>query len=615
MQKNNLFKQGNQIIRVLEVQEEQAFVIDCTKRTMPKWIDAVSISQYTEETEQELQMYTNLILPEVDSLDAESKKFMYEHYTMIAGILPFVSDENHRNNLITRISDKYGVSKKSVKNYLCLFLVYQDIVALAPMSVLLPKKKTTIKELSQDEKNMRWALNKFFYNKNKNSLNTAYTMLLKQKYCDSCGVLLPEYPTFNQFRYFYRKTKNLQNYYISRGGLKDYQKNYRPLLGDGVQEYASAVGMGMLDATVCDIYLVNEAGNLVGRPILTACIDAYSSLCCGYSLSWEGGTYSLRGLMVNVLSDKVEWCRKHGVFIHKEQWDSDRLPSIFVTDMGSEYKSETFEQITDLGVTVINLPSYRPELKGSVEKFFDLVQETYKKYLKGKGVIEPDYQERGSHDYRKDACLTMADFEKVVLHCIVYYNSQRIVENFPYTEEMLQSNIEPYANSIFEWGKKQLGANLIQIDIEQVVLTLLPRTTGKFCRNGLKVNKLRYKNENFTEKYLSGGEVTVAYNPDDVSCIWLIENGVYIRFELIESRFKDMGLSEVQTMQTTQKELVKAATKPNLQAQIELANHIEAIVSSAGGHGDVDIKGIRKCRQRERDKSHVDYVKDGVKNV
>ena len=59
MQKNNLFKQGNQIIRVLEVQEEQAFVIDCTKRTMPKWIDAVSISQYTEETEQEMQMYTS----------------------------------------------------------------------------------------------------------------------------------------------------------------------------------------------------------------------------------------------------------------------------------------------------------------------------------------------------------------------------------------------------------------------------------------------------------------------------------------------------------------------------------------------------------------------------
>ena len=53
------------------------------------------------------------------------------------------------------------------------------------------------------------------------------------------------------------------------------------------------------------------------------------------------------------------------------------------TDMGSEYKSENFEQITELGVTVVNLPSYRPELKEAVEKFFDLVQSTYKPYLKG----------------------------------------------------------------------------------------------------------------------------------------------------------------------------------------------------------------------------------------
>ena len=72
------------------------------------------------------------------------------------------------------------------------------------------------------------------------------------------------------------------------------QRDKRSLLGDGIQEYASVVGVGMLDATVCDIYLVNDAGGIVGRPILTACVDAYSGLCCGYSLSWEGGVYSLR---------------------------------------------------------------------------------------------------------------------------------------------------------------------------------------------------------------------------------------------------------------------------------------------------------------------------------
>lgn len=90
-----------------------------------------------------------------------------------------------------------------------------------------------------------------------------------------------------------------------------------------------------------------------------------------------------------------------------------------------------------MGVKIINLPSYRPELKGKVEKLFDVIQSTYKKYLKGKGIIEPDYQERGAHDYRRDACLTMADFEKIILHCIVYYNAQRIVK-FPFTEEITE---------------------------------------------------------------------------------------------------------------------------------------------------------------------------------
>ena len=604
MQKNQLLQHGDQIIRILDIEVDSVFIIDCIKKTMPVWTNAESIKEYVPCSEDTLQEITDTVLVDFENLDAESRKTAYERYTMIAPLLPFVSDQKKRKELINHLSDINSVSKQTIRYYLCLYLVYQNIAILI--------RKQSVKEsiLSQDEKNMRWALNKFFYTKNKNSLPVAYTLLLKEKYCDSLGNLLPEYPSFYQFRYFYRKTKKMQTYYISRDGLKNYQKNNRPLLGDGIQEYASSVGMGMLDATVCDIYLVNEAGNLVGRPILTACIDAYSSLCCGYSLSWEGGVYSLRGLMLNIISDKQEWCNQYGISINKLQWDVNKLPAIFVTDMGSEYKSENFEQITELGVTVVNLPSYRPELKGVVEKFFDLVQNTYKPHLKGRGVIEPDYQERGAHDYRKDACLTMTDFEKVILRCIIYYNSQRIIENFPYTKEMIQNQIQPFASSIWEWGKSQSGANLISVSKEQIILTLLPRTTGTFSRSGLKVNKMRYKHENFTEKYLAGGEVTVAYNPDDVTAVWLIDNGSYIRFDLIESRYKGKELLDVETMQREQKELVKAAATDNIQAQINLAQSIEIIAASAKSPDKVNIKAIRNTRQREQTKNHRDYVRD-----
>ena len=96
----------------------------------------------------------------------------------------------------------------------------------------------------------------------------------------------------------------MRNEKISRNGLSYYQRNERPLLGDGVHQFANAVGVGMLDSTVADIYLVNDSGQIVGRPILTACIDAYSGLCCDYSLGWEGGTYSLNQLMINIIKDK-----------------------------------------------------------------------------------------------------------------------------------------------------------------------------------------------------------------------------------------------------------------------------------------------------------------------
>ena len=603
MKNNQLLINGETIIRVLDIKDGKAFIIDCKRQTVPKWVGIDTLAEYKTCSDDVLAP-----LPDINDLNPESRKFAYEHFTYIAGVLPFVTDKKRRCEAITQITEERRISKQTVCNYLWLYLVYQNIAALSP------KTATTEKPLTEDEKNIRWALNKFFYTQNKNSLNTAYTLMLKERYCNAEGVLLPQYPSFYQFRYYYRNHKKMQNYYISRNGIKNYQRNNRPLLGDGIQEFAPAVGVGMLDATICDIYLVNEAGGIVGRPILTACVDAHSGLCCGYSLSWEGGVYSLRNLMTNVISDKTELCKKHGVSINPLQWNCDMLPATLVTDMGKEYVSNTFEQIADLGVTIVNLQPYRPELRGAVEKFFDVVQGLYKPHLKGKGVIEPDYQERGAHDYRKDARLTMADFEKIILRCIVYYNSQRVNDSFPYTEAMLAEGIKPHSSCIWNYGLNQAGANIIPVDYTTLILTLLPRTTGKFSRKGLTVNKLRYKNNDYTEKYLTGGNATVAYNPDDVSEVWLVEDGSYSPFTLIERRFNGKGTQDVETIIEAQKAAVKAATNANVQAKIDLAKHITVVAESAANQGNTQIKGIRDNRKREQRRTHIDYVKAGADN-
>lgn len=599
---NKLFQKDNVIIRLLEVENENALIVNCIKRSVPHWITTTELTEYKECSIDDLSKITGVCLLNIEELDEVSRRIAYEKFTTIAGILPFVADNKNRCNAINNMSEHFNISKQTIKQYLWLYLVYQNI------SVLAPKKCNYEKPLTADEKNIRWALNKYFYNQNRNSLQTAYTLMLKDKYCDGNGVLLPKYPTIHQFRYFYRKHRKTQNYYISRNGLKNYQRNNRPLIGDGIQSFAPAVGVGMLDATVCDIYLINESGNIVGRPILTACVDAFSGLCCGYSLSWEGGVYSLRNLMLNVVSDKIKHCKQFGIEIKQSDWNCNGIiPGVLVTDMGSEYKSDNFEQIAELGVTLINLPPYRPELKGAVEKFFDLLQNTYKPHLKGKGIIEPDFQERGVHDYRKDACLTMTEFEKIVLHCIVYYNSQRIIDSFPYTDSMLADNVKPYSTHIWNWSRNQPAANLIKTSKKQIALTLLPRAKGTFSRHGLRVNKMRYHCDGFTEAYLNGGNAIVAYNPDDVSAVWLIENGSYTEFALIETRYNNKSLEEVKQMQSVKKQIIKAVNGDNLQAKIDLAEHIRIVANNASV-GDVNIKAIRETRQRERNKSHIDIM-------
>jgi hypothetical protein len=239
-------------------------------------------------------------------------------------------------------------------------VVFQDKRALAPVV-----REASEKQLSKDEKNIRWGLNKFYYTSHKCSLQYAYRMMLKEKYCDVDGRLIERYPSFHQFRYFYRKTRKLENQYISRYGLKYYQRNLRPCVGESVQTFASAPGAAaMFDSTICNIFLLDESKtNIVGRPILTICVDGFSGMILGYYLSWEGGVY-------------------------------------------------------------------RPELKSSVERAFQGLDELMKPYLQGKGYIENDYQERGSKDYRAMESLNLIEFEAILLRCIIFYNDKRLMKDF-----------------------------------------------------------------------------------------------------------------------------------------------------------------------------------------
>ena len=68
----------------------------------------------------------------------------------------------------------------------------------------------------------------------------------------------------------------------------------------------------------------------------------------------------------------------------------------------------------------------------------------------------------------------------------------------------------------------------------------------------------------------------------------------------------------MQELQESQRTIARGAVRDNLQAQINLAQHIEAIAGNGAGRGDVHMKNIRSTRKREQSKNHRDYMKEGT---
>lgn len=214
MRANDLrMTESGEHIRVLLQMDAESYVVDCQHFRMPY---AISQAELTKTVSLQTNDYTVFIAE-----DDISEKQRRERDRRLSLIQPLIEDaciydKHRRNALVQEILAQNPINRRTLLLYLWKYWVYQSKNALLPREKTLQEKHT----LTQDEKTFRWALNKFFYTPQRQSLQTAYKMMLQSKYCDVRGRLLPRHPTFWQFRYFYRQHRDPINETISRQGLK-----------------------------------------------------------------------------------------------------------------------------------------------------------------------------------------------------------------------------------------------------------------------------------------------------------------------------------------------------------------------------------------------------------
>jgi len=175
---------------------------------------------------------------------------------------------------------------------------------------------------------------------------------------------------------------------------------------------------------------------------------------------------------------------------------------------------------------------------------------------------------------------------------------------------MLDSKIPPHPADIWNYGLTQPGANLVEVRKDILIKTLLPRTKGTFCQRGLVVNHIRYECDGYTEAYLKGGSVVVAYNPDNVTHVYLVQDD-YAQFNLIESRFENLTLDAAKHMMAQHKELVNSFKDEHLQAKVDLARHIQAIADANKRQAKhIDMRNTSRTRAHERYSKHRDLMSE-----
>ena len=235
---------------------------------------------------------------------------------------------------------------------------------------------------------------------------------------------------------------------------------------------------------------------------------------------------------VDAAGNKVTYCKRYGIDIGPEEWPSQNLPYEIITDKGSEFSgTRIMELVSKFGIDLQTLPPFRPDGKGLGEKCFDLIQERYKPLLRGKGVIEEDAQERWAVDYRCQAVLDLDEFTKIVIHCVLYLNHCRVLQNCA----ILANEADLVPSQLWKWYVNQDLNGMIPIGAETLYQMSLPRVTVTLTRKGINYKGLTYVTrdyEKLLEQYQIGSSVQIAYDTDDVSFVYLVLENQWKGFKL-----------------------------------------------------------------------------------
>ena len=433
-----------------------------------------------------------------------------------------------------------------------------------------------------DEEKFSKAIQEYYMTDAKPTLMATYDWMIAHMYTrprfhgDTDPDQLPpdEKPSYRQFTYWHAKNKKLVEEQKKREANR-YELTSRGAVGKS-ETFVKGPGMvAQIDATIADYYLVREhhRDEVIGRPVMFFVKDVRTHMIMGMyvtleNASWECALMALK----NTVEDKVDFCRRYGVAITQEEWPCHHLPVSITADNGEMGDKGVESVIARLGITIENTPPYRGDLKGIIEKNFEMIDLKLRYIVPGH--VDKDDGQRGAINRRKEACIDIRTFIQMIIRCVIYYNNHHCMETYQRPPELIRAGIRPIPRDLWNYGMQFQSGALRVIRKEDIYRILLPRDKASVTDRGICFRGLYYTcgqamNESWFDKARIAGRwsIPVSYDPTCLDHIYLpADEGMLIQCDLLSKSSAYQGFSE---------EDMDEALKRDKQAQAQAAQEEE----------------------------------------
>lgn len=252
------------------------------------------------------------------------------------------------------------------------------------------------------------------------------------------------------------------------------------------------------DHTRADVLLVDSEGKVLSRPWLTIVVDSYSRCLMGLRLGFDAPSSQVVALALRHAIRPKSYGPEYG--LHRD-WGTFGKPAHFFTDGGRDFRSDHIREVgAQLGFAC-HLRD-RPSQGGIVERVFRTLNDQLFSTLPG---YTGSSVESRPENVEKNACLTLAELEKLVVRFVVdNYNQQIDARTGDQTR--------------FQRWEAGLFTSPNPINDRELDICLMKVARRQVQRGG----HILFENITYRGEYLAGyaGEtVSLRYDPADITSL------------------------------------------------------------------------------------------------